>query len=215
MAEDRIVVWPSEAHTFAYCPRLYFFELYLGRERSLWERFRLLIGRVYHYLLGLGDRVRGRRVEEPFEARLGAVTIRGRPDAFEVSEDHLLIVERKSSKPPRKGAWTSDAVQASIYALILSRMYGHPQARIRVEYPGARRESNLDSDKVALVTRLLDDIVLVKYFGIVPKALRSPRKCGKCPFREVCEELDRKLDAEDLYEPGSWLEGRYVDETFS
>jgi len=211
----RVIVTPSEVHEFAYCPRLYFFSVHVGRERSLRERLRLLVGRIYHLVFSLRDRAAGRSVEESIEVELGGgVVVRGRPDAYSVEDDRLLVVERKSSRPPRRGAWLSDAAQASVYALMLSVLYGAREARIRVEYPGASRETVLDSDRVALVSRLIDDLVLVKVHGVVPWAARSARKCSRCPFRRECELLDSERVEGELYEPGSWLAGLTVDRGF-
>jgi len=211
----RIVVTPSEVHEFAYCPRLYFFNVHVGRERGLRERLRLLLGRLYHAIFSLRDRAAGRSVEESIEVELGGgVVVRGRPDAFSVEDGRVLVVERKSSRPPRSGAWMSDAAQASVYAFMLTMIYGAREARIRVEYPGASRETVLDPERVALVSRLIDDIVAVKVHGIVPWAARSERKCSRCPFRRECEILDEVDVDGELYEPGSWLAGLVVDRGF-
>ncbi len=212
MASGKIVVRPSEIHEFVYCPRLFFFDYYLGRERRLGERLRLLLGRLYHALLGLPDRIRGRLVEDTLEVDLGKVVIRGRPDAYSLGDDRALVVERKSSKPPRRGVWSSDSAQALTYAFMLARLHG-VEVEASVEYPTRKARTRLDEEKINLIMKIIDDIVLVKAYGIVPKALRSPGKCGRCPFRDICEALDRGLDVE-VYEPGDWLEGRVVDESF-
>ncbi len=212
MPGEKIVVRPSEIHEFVYCPRLFFFDTHLGRERTLRERLRLLLGRLYHALLGLPDRLRGRIVEETLEVDLGRVIIRGRPDAYSIEDGLARVVERKSSRPPRRGVWSSDSAQALTYAFMLARLHG-VEAEASVEYPTRRARARLDEEKVYYILRLIDDIVLVKAYGIVPKALRSPGKCARCPFREVCEALDEDLDV-DVYEPGEWLEGKVVDESF-
>ncbi len=212
--EGRVKITPSEVHTYVYCPRLYFFELYLGRERGMLEKLRLLLGRIYHALHGFTDRLAGRRVEEPIEVELGSVIVRGRPDAFTVSREGIVVVERKSSRPPRRGAWASDGAQAMLYAFMLSVIYGASSAEARVEYPGVSRSAKLDTERVTLLTRILDEIMLVKKYGIVPAALRSPRKCSRCPFNELCTGMDAGTSGLDLYEPGAWLHGRVVDEGF-
>ena len=76
--------------------------------------------------------------------------------------------------------------------------------------------ATLDSEKVALLISIIDDIVLVKKYGIVPYANRSPRRCARCPYRSLCEELDRELDPGDdsLYEPGSQVAQSAIDNSF-
>ncbi len=208
--DGSVVVTPSELRTFIYCPRLYFFERHLGRERGLRERLRLLLGRLFHALKGSLDRLRGYRVEEPFEAELGGVVLRGRPDSYRLDGDVLVVVERKSGRAPRRGVWESDLVQAAAYALGLraSGRASWSNARLVLEYRDARREVELGSEVVALLLRAIDDLILVKEYGIVPAARRSRGRCSRCPFRLLCEELDRALPLpEPGEEPGSWTVG--------
>ena len=212
MAKDKVVIRPSEIHEFVYCPRLFFFDYFLGRKRGLKERLRLLLGRLYHAFLSIPDRLKGRLVEETLEVDLGKVLIRGRPDAYSLEDGRALVVERKSSRPPRRGVWSSDSAQALTYAFMLARLHG-VDVEARVEYPTKTAGTRLDEEKINWIIRIIDDIVLVKAYGIVPKALKSPRKCNKCPFREICKALDDGLDV-DVYEPGEWLAGRIVDESF-
>jgi CRISPR/Cas system-associated exonuclease Cas4 (RecB family) len=106
-------------------------------------------------------------------------------------------------------------LQAAAYGLILRRE--EETVILRVEYRRGSRRSMLDSEKVSWLLKVIDDIVLVKKYGIVPYAKRSPRRCAKCPFREVCEKLDNLLsppEREELYEPGHYLGDMGVDESF-
>lgn len=212
---DPVVIYPSEIHHFAYCPRQYFFSLYLPQPRPLAERLRLLLGRLYHALLRIPARLRGYRSEETLEARLGGIILRGRPDSYRKQDDTVEIVERKSGRGPRRGVWLSDMLQVTAYGVMLR---GESERIVlRVEYRGGRsRSSELDSEKVAILASIVDDIVLVKKHGIVPYANRSPRRCARCPYRSLCEELDRQLDPGDgsLYEPGSQVARRAVDVSF-
>jgi len=208
----RLTIYPSEIHEFVYCPRLYFFELYLGRERSLRERLRLIIGTLFHLVKSVPDRARGRKVEERIEVEVGGVRLRGRPDAYHVDENNVTIIERKSSKAPRRGVWLNDSAQAVTYGFMITRLESPRSVRIRIEYPTTTRESVLDSEKVNFILRVIDDIVLVKRYGIVPAAKPSKRKCARCPFRGECELLEKEKP-EEVFEPGSWLEG-FVDESY-
>jgi len=208
----RLTIYPSEIHEFVYCPRLYFFERYLGRERSLRERVRLFLGTLFHFVKAIPDRARGHKVEERIEVEVGGVRLRGRPDAYHVEEDKVTIIERKSSKAPRRGVWLNDSAQAVAYGFMITRLESARSVRIRIEYPTTARESELDSDKVSFILRLLDDIVLVKKYGIVPAAKPSKKKCARCPFRAECDLLEREKP-EEIFEPGSWLDG-FVDESY-
>lgn len=213
----RIVIYPSEIHEYTYCPRYYFFHKHLGRRITLRERLRLLLGSLFHLAKGLPDRLRGRILEDRIEVQVSPrVYLRGRPDSYEVRGDEVLVIERKSGRGPSRGVWVSDSAQASAYAFMLTRLLGARNAAIRIEYLHKSRSSILDEDKVAMLIRLIDDIILVREHGILPYAKRSPGRCSRCPFRDICYQLDQGLEdlGGELYEPGDWLEGKNVDETF-
>ncbi len=204
---------PSSLRTYVYCPRLYFFESHVRRERGLLERLRLALGRLYHVLAGIVDMARGRVVEEPLEARLGDYVFVGRPDAWRVEEGRLVVTERKSGRGPRRGVWLSDAAQAAAYAFMLlrSRVRGANEATLEVGYAfGGVRRLRLTEDLVDIVLRAAGEMRMVRE-GVVPYAYRVEAKCSICPYRVPCEELDRSLappEEGEIYEPGSWLASR-------
>ncbi len=208
-AQPRVVL-PSKARSFTYCPRRYFFEVHLGREPSLWEKIRMRLGTTYHLLLGSIDRLlKGRRVEEPVKASIGGYLIVGRPDAYEVNDGTLRVVERKSGSAPRRGVWLSDMIQSVLYVVALLRS-GVQAERSVVELSYARGGSRIfevNEDQVSIALRVMQDLWLVEE-GIVPAALPSPRKCSTCPFKAECEAIDAELEPPsdgDLHEPGAWL----------
>ena len=84
---------------------------------------------------------------------------------------------------------------------------------LTVEYRSGPRTAELTSERLALLVKAIDEIVMVKVYGIVPYANRSPARCSKCPYRSLCEALDRELDPGDgsLYEPGRWVAERKID----
>lgn len=208
MGNTTYKVTPSEVHKFVFCPRQYFFELHLPRRRGLREALRLLLGRLFHVAKGLSSRMSGYSVERRVETLIGNVRLVGRADAVKREDGVVEVIERKSGRAPRRGAWASDVLQAAIYALILIREEGASEARIKIEYRDKAHSYVLDEDLAAMASRVLDDLILVKYYGIVPYPRRGPKRCASCPFRDVCEKLDEKLKPPgDIVEPGSWLEG--------
>ena len=205
---ERITIYPSEIHEYAYCPRLYFFHINLPRERSMREKLRLLLGRIFHLVKSVPDRLRGMRVEEVNEATVGRIRLRGRPDSYTMEDGVLRVVERKSGRKPLRGAWISDVMQATAYTLILSRGSAR-EAILEIQYRDGVRVLKVNDDMINNLVRILDEIALVKAHGIVPAALRGERKCSICPYREECWGMDEGLDYE-LYEPGHWLSRRRV-----
>jgi len=209
----QIIIYPSEIHKFAYCPRQYFFAIYMPLPLPLKKRARMLLGRLYHAILGWFSRRRGYVTEELFEKQLGSVILRGRPDAYRRNGDVLEIVERKSGSGPRRGVWISDMLQATAYGVMLRR--SNERVLLRVEYRSGSRLSELDSEKIGILIKIIDDIVLVKKYGIVPYANRSPRRCATCPYKDLCEQLDKELYHKDLYEPGEEIAGMNIDLSFT
>ncbi len=201
-------VTPSEVHKFVYCPRQYFFEHHLSRTMSLREQVRLFLGKLFHIIKSLTSKMRGYSVEEKVVAFVGNIKIVGRADALKLEGEAAEVIERKSGKAPRKGAWASDVLQAAIYALTLIRSGSVSKARIKIEYRNKAHSYVFNEDLAAMALRVIDDLILVKYHGLVPYPRRGPRRCTKCPFRSACEELDKSLEAPgEVLEPGSWLEG--------
>jgi len=122
-----------------------FFELYLGRSRSLGERLRLALGRLFHVLFIIPDLIRGASRESPMLVEVAdGVVLSGRADAMIVRGDEVRIVERKSSKAPRRGAWVSDVLQASAYGFMLIRKRRANRVLIEIRYPTASRLFELD-----------------------------------------------------------------------
>ncbi|MEB3774900.1 MAG: CRISPR-associated protein Cas4 [Desulfurococcales archaeon] len=206
----RITIYPSEIHEYAYCPRQYFFKKYLKAEPGLTTRLRLLLGRLFHLVNGVMDRIRGMRVEETREAIIGDVRLRGRPDSYKIEDDVIRLIERKSGRKPRRGAWISDVMQATAYTLILSQTANARSAVLEIHYRDGVRIVKLNEDLISGLLKAIDEVAMVKQYGIVPKALRSERKCSKCPFREECTALDEDLGDTAIYEPGEWLEKQRV-----
>ncbi len=155
----------------------------------------------------LPDKLLGRRREEPLNIEVGSgVLLRGRADALALEGGVAKVIERKSGRPPRRGAWISDVLQASAYGFVLVRGRGVSEVSIEVRYPSATRVFKMDERLTSTLLMAIDDLILVKRHGIVPAAKRGPR-CNRCPFREICFRLDDELRPEegDLFEPGAWL----------
>lgn len=210
---ELIIVYPSEIHQYVYCPRQYFFRIHYPLPVPLLRRLRMLLGRIYHALKRLRDSARGYIAEDTVEARMGGVLLRGRPDAYRIGEDRVEVVERKSGRGPRRGVWLSDMLQAAAYGYVLYTKTGGRRVLLTVEYRSGARTAELTSERLALLAKAIDEIVMVKVYGIVPYANRSPARCSKCPYRSLCEALDRELDPGDgsLYEPGKWVAERKID----
>ncbi|MGC9134456.1 CRISPR-associated protein Cas4 [Caldisphaera sp.] len=205
--KTKAVIHPSELHSYFYCPRVYFFETHIRKRKSIATRIRLFFGSIFHYAFRLRDIIKKYSYEIPIETDLGNLIIRGRPDAFKIDKSSAYVIERKSSKPPYKGAWISDIMQAAAYSIILIREKNLKEAKIEIRYPNKSKVFDLDTELVSMLMKALDEMLLVKYSNILPYAKRGNR-CNSCPYKQECFSLDEGLepDKQELFEPGSWIE---------
>lgn len=197
------LVRASDIRLYAYCPRLYFFETHLGVKRPPRVMLRIILGRLIHLVQGFIARLRGYRVEEALEVRLGRVTIRGRPDYYIGRGSIGIVVELKSGRGPQGSAWFSDLMQIATYSLILARM-GYTNIVGVVRYRNSTYSFRVNEKHISTLLKIVDEVNLVKYHGIVPYPLRSYRKCSSCAYKFECFLLDKDLDV-NVEEPGSWI----------
>ncbi len=206
--KTKTIVRPSELRTYAYCPRLYFFETHIALKRGFREKLRLALGRVSHIVIEFIARIRGYNVEEPMEADLGKVLLKGRPDYYKVIHGRAIVFEIKTSRGPSKGIWLGDALQAIAYATILLKR-GAREAVIALDYRGSRRILRVSGDHVAMLFKTIDEVRLVKEWGVIPFPDRGLYKCLRCRYAGICYAIDRDVP-EGLEEPGSWVKGSKV-----
>jgi CRISPR/Cas system-associated exonuclease Cas4 (RecB family) len=79
-------------------------------------------------------------------------------------------------------------MQALTYAFITIRKGGN-RVRIELHYRAKTINFDIDSESIDLLLRALSDMYIVKRHGILPDPNPSPRKCSKCPYKEICEKL--------------------------
>ncbi|MCX8165434.1 MAG: CRISPR-associated protein Cas4 [Acidilobaceae archaeon] len=192
-------VYPSELRSYHYCPRLLFFELHFGRRRGLLERLNLFLRSLYHLVLQALARARGFRTEEPIELDMGSYVLKGRPDEYLVEDGKVLVVEIKTTRAPREGAWLGDYLQGAAYAMILMHKAGAKEAWVEVRYLDRSVRVQVREEHLQLVKFAAEEVLAVKE-GIVPFANRSERRCARCPFREECLDL-----GDEPGEMGEWV----------
>ena len=172
-------VRPSDLRTMAFCPRLLFFEVHLVRERSLQELLRLYLGKLWHSIVELLSKGEG---EVEVKAKIGDVLVSGRADL--VRDD--AVVEIKSGKGPKDGAWYGDFLQASLYAMALNKK------KIVIKYRNKEVELEFKKEHLEEISLAVD--LLKKIFeGYLPPPKRN-KWCYKCPYRELCEALGDEGD---------------------
>ncbi len=176
----KIVILPSELHKFVFCPKQFLFDKKLKRKPPLKRRILILIGKIKHYLYIK----RGYKKEHLLEAEipwLNAVLI-GKPDAFKVKDNVIILEELKNRNGPLNGAWDSDVIQALAYAYLLKENYGK-NVKITIIYKNRKVEVPYNE---ALLKLCLADYVAVAIGASVPIAKKSG-KCRWCQYQAECK----------------------------
>ncbi len=177
---DRVpTIRPSDLRTLAFCPRLLFFEVHLKRERTLLEVLRLYLGKAWHFIVELLSEGEG---EVRVELEVNGARVRGRADV--VRED--AVVEIKSGKGPREGAWYGDFLQASLYAMALKK------EKVIIKYRDKEVELKVD-ERAEREAVLAVELLRAVLEGYLPPPKRS-KWCPKCPYKELCEALGEEGD---------------------
>lgn len=123
--------------------------------------------------------------EQLISENLGLV---GRADKIEAKEEGLSIVEVKTGKPPEKGVWESQEIQAGAYIMMAKERFGEKVSNEGfIEYVESkeRRAVILDDmleKKIKTVIEAVKDIISKNF---IPKAEES-QKCSSCGLRDIC-----------------------------
>ncbi len=188
--EEFLVVRPSDLRKVAFCPTLFFFDIYLKKKPPVYLRLKALWGRMLH-VLHHALRV-GWTKEELLYAPIETykVVLVGRPDTYREEADGGIVIEEfKSRKAPRHssnivyhGVWISDALQLIAYGYILKSIKG-VEPKLVLRYINRSVSIPYDEDMLIQYVELLKDIVE----GVFPEPQWvSSRKCRRCPYRDIC-----------------------------
>jgi len=198
MPEQKIVIIPSRLHKFAFCPRQVWFDYWLQLKKPLRQRLRMFVGKLMHWIHHL-FRV-GYVKEELLEVEIPELNVKlvGKPDAYKIDGDTVIIEEFKSYSRPRSTnrwgipAWESDLVQALAYGYMLSRIYGK-RVLVTVRYIDSSITFEYTKDlELALMQYIRQYKEMVELGTILPEAKRD-RRCNRCIYREICDVIDSEV----------------------
>lgn len=168
------------------------FPLYLGLILLLIAFLLLIVAGRQRRAAGLpGGRViyidtRGwGEVEKPlYDGELG---LTGKPDYLVEQGGKLIPVEVKSGRAP-EAPYDSHIFQLASYCYLVDKTFGKRPPYGILHYPG--RDFAIDYTP-ELETALLDviaDMRINERRTSVPRSHKQERRCGRCGFREVCDE---------------------------
>ena len=111
------------------------------------------------------------------------VILIGKPDAYRINHDHIILEEFKNKRKPykRELPWMEDYVQALAYAYILRQNYGK-EVKIIVRYKDGVMEAPYDQD---LLFFYIMQYVYIVNGTATPEAAKNNR-CRICQYKDRC-----------------------------
>lgn len=109
-------------------------------------------------------------------------------DKVEIIDGKYYPILLKSSNPPLKGVWDSDAIELVANAILLEEEFGTEVFVGFVDYEkiGDRRPVVMDVNLRKALFEVLDEIHEIIENKKLPQVKMSERKCGSCQYKNIC-----------------------------
>ena len=109
-------------------------------------------------------------------------------DKVEISEGKYYPVLTKSSTPPFRGVWDSDAIELAAHSMLLENEFDSDVYAGFVDYEkiGERRVVIMDVALRKSLFKVMNEIRDITENGNMPHVKKSFKKCEKCEYRKYC-----------------------------
>ena len=110
-------------------------------------------------------------------------------DKIEVEKGNYFPISLKSSKPPMKGVWDGDFMEAIANALLIEQEFNTYVTVAYVDYLkiGVRRSVIIDTDARKSFFKVLTNINKIVEDGEIPTVKTNLKKCENCEYKELCD----------------------------
>jgi len=111
-------------------------------------------------------------------------------DKIEIIDGKYFPVQLKTSKPPIKGVWDSDAIESVANALLIEQEFDTEVFVGFIDYLQIkeRRPVVMDVHLRKSLFKILKEMKIIKKDEIIPKIEINKNKCAKCNFSEICQQ---------------------------
>lgn len=111
-------------------------------------------------------------------------------DKIEVEKGNYFPISLKSSKPPIKGVWDGDLMEAIANALLIEQEFNTYVTVAYVDYLkiGDRRSVIIDTDARKSFFKVLTHINKIVEDGEIPNVKTNLKKCENCEYKELCDK---------------------------
>jgi len=193
---ERIVILPSRLHQFAFCPRQIWLDYWLQAKKPLRQRLRMFLGKIAHWIHHI-FRV-GYTKERLLEVEIPDLNVKlvGKPDAYRIDVDTVVVEEFKSYSRPKNPnrwgipVWESDLVQVLAYAFMLSRMHNGKRVLVTVRYIDGSVAFEYSKELETILIQYIQQYKKVVELEIVMPEVKRDRRCNKCVYKEICDRID-------------------------
>jgi CRISPR-associated exonuclease Cas4 len=112
----------------------------------------------------------------------------GMCDKIEIIDGKYYPITLKSSTPPIKGVWDQDAIELVAHAILLEEEFETEVYVGFVEYEkiGDRRPVVMDVNLRKALFEIMREIKEITDNKKLPKVKKSPKKCEKCEYKDIC-----------------------------
>jgi CRISPR-associated protein Cas4 len=108
----------------------------------------------------------------------------GRVDKIELTAEGVIPIEIKTGKlESGRGAYDSDILQLTAYAIMLENKFGKPIKFGKLVYKNKKFDIDITEENKQKVVELIDKI---KNMVFIPQMLSNFAKCKNCGLREEC-----------------------------
>lgn len=113
----------------------------------------------------------------------------GRVDMIEIIDGVYYPIKIKTTLPPLKGVWKSDALQITGYALLMEREFNKEVQVGFVNYTkiGSRKPVLISSSLREKFTEVFNELTYVVYDDYKPEVVQNVAKCRRCNYYEICD----------------------------
>ncbi|WP_409200413.1 Dna2/Cas4 domain-containing protein [Methanobrevibacter sp. DSM 116169] len=115
----------------------------------------------------------------------------GSCDKIEIIDGKYYPVQLRTSKPPIKGVWDSDAVELAANALLIEQEFDTEVFVGFIEYIQIkeRRPVVMDVHLRKSLFKILKEIKMIKKDEIIPKTETIRNKCLNCNYNDICKAV--------------------------
>ncbi len=118
----------------------------------------------------------------------------GQIDKIEIIDGAYYPIKIKSSLPPLKGVWQSDAIQITAYAYLMEHEFNKEITIGFVNYMrvGSRKPVLINTNLREKFSHVFNEVISIVYDDKFPEIVQNVNKCRSCDYCEICQYSTNK-----------------------